>query len=77
MLNSQFITQALGDNPSAMAVKAESILLDQVGDKTVVPCRNLDLDECSRLGHCEFEPLDEPRPCNFRYWGGRLAREMA
>ena len=70
MLPSTFISEALGDNPSALAVKAESILLGHVGDQAVVPCRNLEVEELSRLGHCELEPLAEPRPSLFRYWGG-------
>ena len=70
MLHSNFISEALGDNGAALPVRAESILLSQIGEKAVVPCQSLEVKEFAQMGHCELEPLRDPRPSVFRYWGG-------
>ncbi|HWL10487.1 MAG TPA: hypothetical protein VNQ76_18930 [Planctomicrobium sp.] len=36
----------------------------------MVPCRNLDVEEFHRLGHCQLAPENSPRPELYRYWGG-------
>ncbi|MEM1070099.1 MAG: ATP-binding protein [Planctomycetota bacterium] len=70
MLHEKFIIDALKDNPAALAVTAESELLNQVGDVSVTPCKGLEVEEFARLGYCEIEPLDQPRPSLLRFWGG-------
>ncbi|MEM8669385.1 MAG: ATP-binding protein [Planctomycetota bacterium] len=70
MLHEKFIIDALKDNPAALAVTAESELLKQVGDVSVTPCKGLEVEEFARLGYCEIEPLDQPRPSLLRFWGG-------
>ena len=70
MLNSNFIADVLAGNPSSMAIHAESTLLAQVGNKAVVPCGDLELEEFARLNLCTLEPATDPRPGLHRYWGG-------
>lgn len=69
-LNKNFFVEALGDNPSALAIRAESLVADQAGDRCVVPCRNLEVEQFARLGLCELKPESTPRPSFYRYWGG-------
>lgn len=70
MLEPSFFSKALGENPAALPINAESILLEQVGEKAVIPCGGLELKEYARLGLCELKPLQTPRPALTRSWGG-------
>ncbi len=65
-----FFVDSLGENSAAIPVQAESMLVACQGDQTVISAANLELEFYANLGHCELEPLIEPRPLAKRYWGG-------
>lgn len=70
MLNSNFFVDALADNSASFAVKAETMIVADADGREVIPCRKLDLEEFARLEVCELEPVNDPRPVTYRYWGG-------
>ncbi|MCG8653250.1 MAG: ATP-binding protein [Pirellulales bacterium] len=70
MLKASFFSDALLDNPAAIVIRAEAIVVAAAGQRAVVPCRHLDVEELARLGRCKIEPAKDPPAESFRYWGG-------
>ncbi|MCA9159182.1 MAG: AAA family ATPase, partial [Planctomycetales bacterium] len=69
-MKASFFQDALADNTSGVAVRAEALIVDDASNQIVIPCRNLDVQQFERLGLCELEALTSPRPGLYRYWGG-------
>ena len=70
MFDSNLFVDSLSDNPAAVALRAEALIVAQAGDKAVVPCSDLDIEEFAQLQFCELTPSENPRPETYRYWGG-------
>lgn len=43
-LNDNFLMDAFGDNPSALAIRAESVIVDEAEDRAVVLGRNPEVE---------------------------------
>ena len=69
-LSADFFQQAFRRQSADLAIEIEEALLDSVEEVAVVATRTLDLSEYTRLGHCETELLECPRPIQSKYWGG-------
>ncbi len=69
-MKASFFQDALADNTSGVAVRAEALIVDDASNQIVIPCRNLDVQQFERLGLCELEAQTTPRPGLYRYWGG-------
>ncbi|MFN8741329.1 MAG: AAA family ATPase [Pirellula sp.] len=61
---------ALAENPAAISLRAEKLILGSAKGKAVVTCRELALEQYARLGFCEIRAEENPLPGSFRYWGG-------
>lgn len=70
MLNARFFSNALTDNGAVLTVNAEAMIVKAFDGRAVISCRELELLEFAQLGHCRLEPVSEPRPEVYRYWGG-------
>lgn len=69
-MHDDLLLDGLGDNPAALPMQAEKLILKLAEDKAVVPCRNLEVEQFARLQRCELEAEECPRPNFYRYWGG-------
>lgn len=76
MFPSNFFQEALADNLAAQVVKAEALIVAEAVGRAVIPCRHLEFEEHSRLGHCHLEPVLDPRPGSYRYWGGEDSDQL-
>ncbi|MCA9055682.1 MAG: ATP-binding protein [Planctomycetaceae bacterium] len=70
MLRSNLFSEALGNNDAVIPVRVEALIQTDADGRAVVGCRNLDVEEFADRGHCWLQPLDDPRPAAYRYWGG-------
>ncbi len=75
-LKPAFYSQALAENPAALPVNVEALLVEQAGRLAVVPTNGMDLQRFAQMGLCELEPLPEPRPILEREWGGEDFDEL-
>ncbi len=69
-LSQNFFAEALNENPAALPLQAESMIVAAYPDQAVVTCRHLDIEQFAKLSMCELVPETEPRPLVIHYWGG-------
>ena len=69
-MHEDLFIDALGDNPSALSLRAEKLIVSLAAGKAVVPCKNLAVEQFSRMNLCELRPENTPRLGSYRYWGG-------
>ena len=75
-LNSKFFLDVLLDNPSALPVRAEAQIVAECPDQSVVVSNGIDIEEYANLGHCKIDPLAQPRPSSYQYWGGEVYNDL-
>jgi AAA+ superfamily predicted ATPase len=69
-MHEDLFIDALAENPSALSLRAEKLIISLAKGKAVVPCRNLAVEQFSRMNHCNLSPDNTPRAGFCRYWGG-------
>ncbi len=69
-MHEDLFIDALGDNPSTLSLRAEKLIVSLAEGKAVVPCKNLAVEQFSKMNLCELSPDKTPRPGSYRYWGG-------
>ena len=65
-----FFSDALADNPAAIAINAELAIVEMAGDNAVLAAQSLDVERYAELGFCKLAASEVPRPIKFKYWGG-------
>ena len=71
------LIDALADNPTALSLRAEKLILNIAKGKAVVACRNLAVEQYARMKLCELRAETTPRPGSYRYWGGEDFDQLA
>ena len=69
-MHEDLFIDALADNPSALCLRAEKLIVSLAEGKAVVPCRNLAVEQFSKMELCQLSPDKTPRAAFYRYWGG-------
>ncbi|MEM1225855.1 MAG: hypothetical protein AAGJ40_09160 [Planctomycetota bacterium] len=69
-MSDDLFIDSLGDNPSSLPLHAHKRIEKYAGERVVVPCRRLDVEQFSRMRLCELDAIEDPRPERYLYWGG-------
>ena len=69
-MQEDLLIESLGDNIAALPLKAFERVQEYAGNRVVRTCRNLSVQQFSRMGLCEIEVSRAARPDMYRYWGG-------
>jgi hypothetical protein len=69
-MHEDLFIDSLADNSAAISLHAEKLILGLAKGKSVVTCRDLELEQYARLGCCRISAEAVPLPGSYRYWGG-------
>lgn len=62
--------KCLSPTDSSTPARLEQRIFESIGDRSLLPCHDLDLEEYERLGLCRRRLLDCPHPVATCGWGG-------
>lgn len=69
-MHENLFLDALAENSSVLALRAEKLIIDLADGRAVLACHGLALEQFAEMGLCEIKAETSPRPGSFCYWGG-------